>query len=160
MRAGDHPSRHAFTAIGTTFQTHNNFSDHFLLILGNPRDLGSLYHRSPPLSTAGKNRFICRLAGVASRPLTAKRKSHPRVALRFGAGGGTRTHTMSPSTDFESVTSANSITPAYIRPFGQRLYCIIVFPKSQVLPQDFFAGGSNLSEKFTNTPCILPENTL
>ncbi len=30
----------------------------------------------------------------------------------FGAGGGTRTHTMSPSTDFESVTSANSITPA------------------------------------------------
>ena len=31
----------------------------------------------------------------------------------FGAGGGTRTHTMSPSTDFESVTSANSITPAY-----------------------------------------------
>ena len=32
----------------------------------------------------------------------------------FGAGGGTRTHTMSPSTDFESVTSANSITPAYL----------------------------------------------
>ena len=31
----------------------------------------------------------------------------------FGAGGGTRTRTMSPPTDFESVTSANSITPAY-----------------------------------------------
>ena len=33
-------------------------------------------------------------------------------SARPGAGGGTRTHTMSPSTDFESVTSANSITPA------------------------------------------------
>ena len=32
--------------------------------------------------------------------------------ILYGAGGGTRTHTMSPSTDFESVTSANSITPA------------------------------------------------
>ena len=30
----------------------------------------------------------------------------------FGAGGGTRTHTVSLPTDFESVTSANSITPA------------------------------------------------
>ena len=29
-----------------------------------------------------------------------------------GAGGGTRTHTVSPPTDFESVTSTNSITPA------------------------------------------------
>ena len=29
-----------------------------------------------------------------------------------GAGGGTRTHTVSLPTDFESVTSANSITPA------------------------------------------------
>ena len=33
----------------------------------------------------------------------------------FGAGGGTRTHTLSPTTDFESVTSANSITPAYLQ---------------------------------------------
>ena len=30
----------------------------------------------------------------------------------FGAGGGTRTHTVLLPTDFESVTSANSITPA------------------------------------------------
>ena len=30
----------------------------------------------------------------------------------FGAGSGTRTHTMLPSTDFESVTSTNSIIPA------------------------------------------------
>ena len=31
---------------------------------------------------------------------------------RYGAGGGTRTHTVLLPTDFESVTSANSITPA------------------------------------------------
>ena len=30
----------------------------------------------------------------------------------FGAGGRTRTGTMSPSVDFESTTSTNSITPA------------------------------------------------
>ena len=29
------------------------------------------------------------------------------------AGGGGRTHTVSPPTDFESVSSANSNTPAY-----------------------------------------------
>ena len=65
----------------------------------------------------------------------------------FGAGGGTRTHTMSPSTDFESVTSANSITPAYIYcPGGQQIYCIILFRKSQVLPENFFAEGLYFSE--------------
>ena len=32
--------------------------------------------------------------------------------LKSSAGGGTRTHTMSPSTDFESASSANSNTPA------------------------------------------------
>ena len=32
----------------------------------------------------------------------------------IGAGGGGRTRTMSPSTDFESVSSANSNTPAWM----------------------------------------------
>lgn len=32
--------------------------------------------------------------------------------IHYGAGGGTRTHTVSLPTDFESVTSTNSITPA------------------------------------------------
>lgn len=32
--------------------------------------------------------------------------------IQYGAGSGTRTHTMLPSTDFESVTSTNSIIPA------------------------------------------------
>ena len=31
---------------------------------------------------------------------------------RYGAGGGTRTHTELPPADFESATSTNSITPA------------------------------------------------
>ena len=35
-----------------------------------------------------------------------------RTLLRRGAEGGTRTHTVSLPTDFESVTSTNSITPA------------------------------------------------
>ena len=35
-----------------------------------------------------------------------------RSPRRRGAGGGTRTHTVSLPTDFESVTSTNSITPA------------------------------------------------
>ena len=33
-------------------------------------------------------------------------------ALSSSAGGGGRTHTVSPPTDFESVSSANSNTPA------------------------------------------------
>ena len=32
----------------------------------------------------------------------------------IGAGDGGRTHTVSPPTDFESVSSANSNTPAYV----------------------------------------------
>lgn len=42
-----------------------------------------------------------RVSGVASFSATL-----------VGAGSGTRTHTMLPSTDFESVTSTNSIIPA------------------------------------------------
>ena len=35
-------------------------------------------------------------------------------AAEFGAGGGTRTHTPLRITDFESVSSANSDTPAFV----------------------------------------------
>ena len=41
-----------------------------------------------------------------------QKRGYPMGTPSFGAGGGTRTHTVSPPTDFESVTSANSITPA------------------------------------------------
>ena len=45
--------------------------------------------------------------------------------LSLGAGDGGRTHTISLSTDFESVTSANSITPAHLLPF----YYTLIYPK-------------------------------
>lgn len=35
--------------------------------------------------------------------------------VSFGAGSGTRTHTPSLATDFESASSTNSNTPAYLR---------------------------------------------
>ena len=66
--------------------------------------------RSPAGQNAPPERFVL----PASSPLIyiPNPKSTIKAPLGFGAGGGTRTHTMSPSTDFESVTSANSITPA------------------------------------------------
>lgn len=41
-------------------------------------------------------------------------KTHEEIILRgnYGAGGRTRTGTVSLPVDFESTTSANSITPA------------------------------------------------
>ncbi len=41
-----------------------------------------------------------------------KKVGAKRTLLRRGAGGRTRTGTVSPPVDFESTTSANSITPA------------------------------------------------
>ena len=41
-----------------------------------------------------------------------KRLDTPVSSLLTGAGGRTRTGTVSPPVDFESTTSANSITPA------------------------------------------------
>ena len=52
--------------------------------------------------------------GSAPSPPTPNTKDTPkRVSFVFGAGGGGRTHTVSLPPDFESGTSANSITPAY-----------------------------------------------
>ena len=42
--------------------------------------------------------------------------------LRRGAGGRTRTGTVSPPVDFESTTSANSITPASVNEKQNLLY--------------------------------------
>ena len=47
-----------------------------------------------------------------SHSFMTQKRHGPAGHAFFGAGGGTRTHTMSPPTDFESVTSTNSITPA------------------------------------------------
>ena len=65
--------------------------------------------RSPAGQNAPQDRFVF----PASSPVRLNQtQRHPTGASVFGAGGGTRTHTVLLPTDFESVTSANSITPA------------------------------------------------
>ena len=60
-----------------------------------------------------------------------------------GAGGGTRTHTVSPPADFESATSTNSITPARgieqeILYAMQGLFASIIFTKAPALARRSF----------------------
>ena len=50
----------------------------------------------------------------------------------IGAGDGGRTHTVSPPTDFESVSSANSNTPAC----KQRYYYNCIAPRCQAGRRD------------------------
>ena len=79
-------------------------------------------------------KHISRSEGVFHSPqanFTAKEVNPNGFTSFAGAGGGTRTHTMSPSTDFESVTSANSITPAY---FVRNGYIVSYLPQ-KVKPQ-------------------------
>ncbi len=67
------------------------------------------FFRSPAGQNAPQDRFV----SPASSPVRLNQtQRHPTGASVFGAGGGTRTHTVLLPTDFESVTSANSITPA------------------------------------------------
>ena len=62
--------------------------------------------RSPAGQNAPQDRFV----SPASSPVRLNQtQRHPTGASVFG---GTRTHTVLLPTDFESVTSANSITPA------------------------------------------------
>ena len=79
--------------------------------------VGTLNPRSAHLSVY----FMSTFSSCFSRPaprfsLWARtmQKSSPtqRVELLFGTGGRTRTDTISLPMDFESITSANSITPA------------------------------------------------
>ena len=75
------------------------------------------------LANGGGSRFRSILwQGRAVRPTHTpqiKKKTPPdKLGEFFYAGGGGRTHTVSPPTDFESVSSANSNTPAYGRYFA------------------------------------------
>ena len=56
--------------------------------------------------TAGKGKAGLQFAGLSCEPPIPKKKPPARGGFSFGAGGGTRTHTVSLPTDFESVTSA------------------------------------------------------
>ena len=69
---------------------------------------GRLYSERPTTAHAGENRAEER--GYNKKHAGFSQMKNPRVSA--GAGSGTRTHTVSPPTDFESVTSTNSITPA------------------------------------------------
>ena len=53
-----------------------------------------------------KSRRMGRSLNPGSRLKNQKRKHPIRGAFAFGAGGGTRTRTMSPPTDFESLSSS------------------------------------------------------
>ena len=63
------------------------------------------------------------------------RKTPEGIYLRefCGAGGGGRTRTVSLPTDFESVTSANSITPAHLLPF---YYTLIYLKCKNFIPKN------------------------
>ena len=75
-------------------------------------------HPKPNRSPAKRVRFG-KEEQRRERALTFVKKSEQAIQslLRRGAGGGTRTHTVSLPTDFESVTSTNSITPAKLVAF-------------------------------------------
>ena len=70
-----------------------------------------------PRKTPTLRRFLSRLRVPLKN---GKTKNHRVGGFCFGAEGGTRTHTLSPTTDFESVTSANSITSAQLDYFSIR----------------------------------------
>ena len=53
---------------------------------------------------------------------------------RYGAGGRTRTGTLSPAVDFESTTSTNSITPAATRVL-YTMFFKIASKKTQIMAQ-------------------------
>ena len=82
----------SFTAIAVTLFAKGN-----LVLCPLKRNDVCVFHRKTMLCPCGHKH--------------KKRHDFHRVFL-FGAGGRTRTGTLSPAVDFESTTSANSITPA------------------------------------------------
>ncbi len=56
--------------------------------------------------------IICNIALIQSPKEIDSNREKPTAV--YGAGGGGRTRTLSPGPDFESGTSANSITPAFL----------------------------------------------
>ena len=74
----------------------------------------------PRASKVSAGDFCARLCRAALfDPRIHATKEKPQKVLRLlgfyiSAGGGGRTHTVSPPTDFESVSSANSNTPAHM----------------------------------------------
>ena len=79
---------------------------------------GAVVLHADSAEAVGKNQILgqalagklWQLGGGHAVPLQLPQKRADKAVSR--AGGGTRTHTVSLPTDFESVTSTNSITPA------------------------------------------------
>ena len=72
------------------------------------------------ISSADRSRFALSGRKLIEPPVLVRliQQKNPLGAMPqgdFGAGGRTRTGTLSPAVDFESTTSANSITPAGAR---------------------------------------------
>ena len=77
------------------------------------KSLPRLHSQTSPAKNDSQNRFINAVVRFGSPPFVEIKKYRPYKRTEFfGAGDGGRTHTVSLPTDFESVTSANSITPA------------------------------------------------
>ena len=86
-----------------------------------------------------------------SAPLRAKEKSLNAncVQAQSGAGGRTRTGTVSPPVDFESTTSANSITPAgmlnyHSRNPGVASICNLCLNGDNAINGDYGCHGKNI----------------
>ena len=89
---------------------------------------------SPNRSPAKRIRFGKEEQGSGRMTFFCKKNvGAKRTLLRRGAGGRTRTGTLSPAVDFESTTSTNSITPAWC------LYSILYF--SEKCKKKLFAGN-------------------
>ena len=69
-------------------------------------------------------------------------------AVSLGAGGRTRTGTLSPAVDFESTTSANSITPA--RRLLILTHCIIQIKRNFHVNQSLTLVDISLKKSLLN----------
>ena len=114
-----------------------------------------------------KNAALWRFFGFAAVPFESLHLSHKRkkghyALISFGAGGGTRTHTMSPSTDFESVTSANSITPACLFIITQSCYfCKPCFHHFSSSPRAVaYSNAIRTYRLFRKYRCLLPKTLI
>ena len=95
---------------------------------------------------ASETRLRAQCGAVALfAPSAPEIRKHPRPKPRalFYAGDGGRTHTVSPPTDFESVSSANSNTPAQ--------ETILLY----LLPAQKSSGQAGVGVFFCRTSCFL-----
>ena len=93
--------------------TGRGFKSKHLLMASYPHKTKKAGHQRPSAPPASRYSLVFKAFSYAKlkspQPIVSSTEDFR------GAGGGTRTPTMSPSADFESATSTNSITPADAR---------------------------------------------